>query len=589
MQYFILFHETFLGYFRSWKSVGELDNKMKDNKKFILVDEDGSESQISSFISTKLLARINKKHFQACFKCRKVFCRRLLFNSHKQQCRDNHPASPAPPIVLPPPSSRSQQTRSSRLVDCLSCEKQFISEGTLKVHILLKHCSSIKNIQKQKHQFNCEICSTTFLENLDSLIESFRMYNKISCRNCKSVSASDKGEVIRKELLVLPLKNDKISKKPISVEINKANALQIYERKINSLFELKSVESLLSQNVCDICGLMYKNLKSLLSHQKRFHSLYSLLVHPTNLLCVSCPNYICRFWKTVNRHLYDEHCPSIESELGSRRFQTLAKSNAPAPSELFKCSNCPATFLSSVENAEHKDWHFNTEPLKCQVCGSIYIGQKKLNMHMHYHKRKQSGPALCPRCGVLCNSAQDLTVHINKDHQLKMGKKLCQDCGKLLSIKNYKHHRETFHSGRERPEPSIQCHDCGKIYKDERALYQHYRRSHQPHLHVQCDKCTQTFAFGSLLRRHQPKCRGRKLAQAKSRCNQCFKSFYSENRLRRHKESHQGTAERRFVCQYCQAPFKRKEARTAHERIHTGERHEDIHTRAKDNSELQTE
>lgn len=510
---------------------------MKDNKKFILVDEDGSESKISSFISTKLLARINKNHFQACFKCSKVFCRRFLFNIHKQQCRNNQQSSPAPPTVLPSSTCRSQQSRSPRLVNCLSCEKQFVSEGTLKVHILHKHCSSIKSIQKQKHQFNCETCLTTFLENLDTLIKTYHIYNKISCRNCKSVSALDKGEFIRKDqfsqLKVLSLKNEEVAKKP-----NDANALQIYERKIDSLFELKSVESLLSQNVCDICGLTYKNFKLLISHKKGFHNLHCLLVHPTNLLCVSCPNHTYRFWKTVNRHLYNKHCPSIESE--------LAENTGNSPSELFKCSNCPATFLNSTENAEHKDWHLNTESLKCQVCSGIYTGQKKLNMHMHYHKRKQSGPALCSRCGLLCNSAQDLTIHIHKDHQYKMPKKLCQDCGKLLSIKNYKHHRETFHSGDARPTPSIQCHDCGKIYKDERALYQHHRRSHQSHLHVQCDKCMQTFAFGSLLRRHLLKCRGRKPTRAKSRCDQCSKSFYSEKRLQHHREIHHGAAERRF-------------------------------------------
>lgn len=106
-------------------------------------------------------------------------------------------------------------------------------------------------------------------------------------------------------------------------------------------------------------------------------------------------------------------------------------------------------------------------------------------------------------------------------------------------------------------EKTYGCHECGKLYSDQRSLERHsktHRKQVVNENHLSSDD-------------------GERLAQTGTKsfqCQQCPRQFERRSHYRYHVKIHHGPRE--FKCQICNKAFVSRGALTTHGRIHSGEK-----------------
>ncbi|PWA13928.1 hypothetical protein CCH79_00018109 [Gambusia affinis] len=112
---------------------------------------------------------------------------------------------------------------------------------------------------------------------------------------------------------------------------------------------------------------------------------------------------------------------------------------------------------------------------------------------------------------------------------------------------------------------SFKCDICGRWYKNQSNLNNHYR-THTGEWPFSCDLCSEGFPKISALKRHKKIHTGEKPFS----CQSCGKSFIRIGDLNVHERTH--TGEKPFSCQSCGKCFSRIGDLNVHKRTHTGEK-----------------
>ena len=238
---------------------------------------------------------------------------------------------------------------------------------------------------------------------------------------------------------------------------------------------------------CTVCEKIFKNVGSLMRHNKNVHST------PELYNCKICSKAYQSTY-ALDKHAFKEH------GVGERK--------------MFKCDICYFTTHVKFCLQQHLDTKHETTKLSCDICSKVsknkrslmwhvrrshstvkrkyncdkcpkleYTSERGLNYHMKtIHSDKPLPIEKCEKCDYKCKFVYQLNKHKRKHLQKKLYScDICDfKCNQMYELK--KHGR--VHFGEKE-----KCQICGEYFK---ILEQHMTHNHDENKMVKCDICGST-------------------------------------------------------------------------------------------------
>lgn len=449
----------------------------------------------------------------------------------------------------------------AKMKKCSICEREFILESSLKIHILKHDEVDVCECSKCGEKFS----SKSLLENHMNKHASGISYE---CSVCGMVHKGNKDFRLHLETHVN--------------EIGVGNAPFYYQSsKIGKHGGSRSRTgvSLIKNFKCDTCSSVFKTKASLLKHMKQ-HT-----VPRTPTRCIRC-RHVFPSEELLREHVNKEFhkcevCDISFSLCGDLKFHSKIHANP----EIFECDICGKAISSKSNLVKHKMIHSdgqccllcsqkvkNADALKihmrkvhsegqqhpCTVCGKVY-DKHYIKAHLQTHSKK-SQTYDCHMCGMSFKHQNYLTLHMKRHTHPKQLD--CDICGKEFSLRRNLLKHKNIHTGES------ECSYCAKRLRNKRCLKQHIR---EKHLHefisnkAQCDICGNMY-HKQYLKTHIDIHLGKK----DYCCNNCGKTFASSLYLRQHAKTH--TGEKKYKCDLCGKMLGSRGSLKFHYKIHQGEK-----------------
>lgn len=378
--------------------------------------------------------------------------------------------------------------------------------------------------------------------------------------------------------------DDALSDDPGNVEEKKINAV-----KSGNSFE-KPFKCELSGGTdvyCDVCKKSFRDKTTL-----TFHLLHHV---KSKYRCDICFSSFVHKKSLENHHLV--HGRLYKCEMCDREFKK--KSNMKKhlqlvhlKLELFVCEICARTFKYSRSYIEHKRKHTGERPFKCDFdsCDKSFTTTKQKRLHVNVHHLART--YTCEHCKKKFKYELYLKKHIREEHsertfkcnlceftakQRSLLKKhscsqiavtvfVCNICtGSFKSKAGLEKHMMCKHTEK----PTYECLDCHRIFKSIGILNTHKKQMHSTEMHV-CDSCGKSFKCERYLKNHYET--KHSLTPRSYKCDVCNMSLKSKSSLAKHHQNMHSNEEHRYVCDQCSQTFKHKETYMHHVRMHTGEK-----------------
>lgn len=271
-------------------------------------------------------------------------------------------------------STNNNQTNIRKTVDkknrtynisCELCDKTFRKNQNLKLH-MYRHSAS--------RPLKCELCSKEFkakiyLSRHINLIhnDSIQMY---SCEHCDGQFRS-KGNL--KSHTILKHTND------YNYTCHKCN--NKFKLKDHYLTHMKNHET--GPCVCDACGNVYTNWKSLRQHKNQMHT-----VKVKNFECNICKK---RF---VSEKNLDSHSKGHKIK--------------------YVCEHCGRQFKIRDYLIKHLPTHTGVKPYQCPICDQSFtlLGSQQVHLLKHAGER----PYICDICEKTFTHRSAMMLHRKKQH-----------------------------------------------------------------------------------------------------------------------------------------------------------------------------
>ncbi|XP_070546690.1 zinc finger protein 37-like [Ptychodera flava] len=194
--------------------------------------------------------------------------------------------------------------------------------------------------------------------------------------------------------------------------------------------------------------------------------------------------------------------------------------------------------------------------LQCEDCGKVFRVEKRLSLHMEWHKKKEENQKLKPERQVKSKE--------------RAGKKfyLCEDCSACFSEKQeYTRHMRKHQ--RDSVKRCIQCRFCGMKFEKDTELQEHVNTEHpglKAYICEVCGACSKSYAN---LNKHSREMH----IVGDFNCDKCDRVFKTRYRLKRHKNSeHPNISKNVYQCDICGYKSNAKYIHTRHQIVHTDER-----------------
>lgn len=142
----------------------------------------------------------------------------------------------------------------------------------------------------------------------------------------------------------------------------------------------------------------------------------------------------------------------------------------------FSCGICHKKYPTETKLIKHQElYHINAKSFSCDVCGKKYNTKGDLKSHKNTHDKSRPKPFNCQKCSYSTHDKRSFEKH-----------------------RKYHERLEAKYAAMEDP---VKCEECGKFYKDEKALIVHQRKSHPARL-LQCNFCGKIIKRTADLRKH---------------------------------------------------------------------------------------
>ena len=476
-----------------------------------------------------------------CEKCGKGFKSPLGFKLHQEKtCKGMEENSDQNP---------------GQILKCPSCQNEFASRFSLKIHQKSGKCAKPKKSLKCKVEI-CPICSEQRTQLATHLV-----YAHNHCRVCDlTLETKDlyTKHMEEEHSKVGGEKNSQYRCKKCDKGFKTINGLNIHQNgqicdsytpcqdqtscsligETKSHFKCKSCQKCFSSNAID-------------DHIKRSGCGNSTR---EKVICYICSKDVLH----LNSHLQNihNHCTICDSTLPD-----------------------PEAFQTHMLVVHSKTWEkFKLKKSQCKECGRVVSDMdlhRKL-MHNYCSKCKITLPDpaayllhlkvvhnsstvyLCDHCEKNFNNMNELQEHLKTQHDVGKARFYCETCGKSFSgAQILKDHVLREHTERQQ---EWSCDLCPKTYKLKRALKQHIKRNHTEGNKEPCKFCNKLISKEAM-KQHVQGIHG----NVRHYCQYCDKSYQAKTDLRRHVESvHEGAT---FPCQLCSI-------------VHTNRQNDHKHVRA---------
>lgn len=176
----------------------------------------------------------------------------------------------------------------------------------------------------------------------------------------------------------------------------------------------------------------------------------------------------------------------------------------------------------------------------------------------------------CSQCSVSCASIYLLYEHYGIEHNSTKNSYACMSCSDqkvFLNMESYINHTFTIHHEHLR----YFCFICNAGYWNYRAMYEHYKTSHEDYKVFICLYCGKYHKCGYDIRHHKKLHLVRTDEEKESKtftCSVCSKSFQRQNQLQRHLETHVKNDGKLWICETCGKAFSAKSTLINHRMVH---------------------
>ena len=180
---------------------------------------------------------------------------------------------------------------------------------------------------------------------------------------------------------------------------------------------------------CSLCGQVFPNKTSRTCHFR--------VAHPSDILrCSQCPAlFSCA--ESLERHkLYHarghrQQCPTCGLVVLRLKEHMLLHSS-PAQTHMFVCDQCPMRYLRKANLERHMRTHTGEKPYACSHCSKRFHSNGMLRKHLLTHTQER--PFQCEVCGKRCALRSNLAVHM-RVHSTNRAF-ACPMCGQTFNHKN---------------------------------------------------------------------------------------------------------------------------------------------------------
>ncbi|XP_078527435.1 zinc finger protein 423 isoform X3 [Lissotriton helveticus] len=527
-------------------------------------------------------------------------------NEHVRKAHKNH----AYPMM---------QFSSISAFHCNYCPEMFADINSLQEHIRISHCGPNATTQDGNHAFFCNQCSMGFLteatltehiqqthcnvgsSKLESpVIQPSQSFMEVySCPYCTNSpifgSILKLTKHIKENHKNIPLANNKKAKTEHSPASSDVEVSSPKRQKLSVNSNSNSVSN--GEYPCNQCDLKFSNFETFQTHLKShlelllrkqscpqckedFDSQESLLQHLTVHYMTTSTHYVCescdKQFSSVDdlqKHLLDMHtfvlyhctlCQEVfDSKVSIQVHLAVKHSNE---NKMYRCTACNWDFRKEVDLQVHvKHSHLGnpTKSHKCIFCGETFSTEVELQCHITTHSKKYN----CKFCSKAFHAIILLEKHLREKHCVfdannqngtpngitPTNKKL--ESGELPTVlmKNpdVSNSHEASEDDVDASEPMYGCDICGAAYTMEALLQNHRLRDHN--IRPGEDDCSRKKA---------------ELIKGSHKCNICSRTFFSENGLREHMQTHRGPA-KHYMCPICGERFPSLLTLTEHKVTHS--------------------
>ncbi|XP_023338214.1 zinc finger protein OZF [Eurytemora carolleeae] len=209
-------------------------------------------------------------------------------------------------------------------------------------------------------------------------------------------------------------------------------------------------------------------------------------------------------------------------------------------------------------------WANQTRCIRCSIQFED-IADYRVHISVWHDTSFQGNPQnriyFCPDCGAKRIGAKDIVKHCRIEHgNLAFPCRYCKR--RFESYNSLIKHKKRLHAEQK---PQFKCTECGKTYRDSKALKAHVDSIHYKVAELNCGHCEKMFSSKYALNRHIKEVHDRIVQHT---CEECGKSFAQFSNLKIHWRTHTGL--KPFICQHenpvCRVSFTTKQCLQVHYR-----------------------
>ncbi|XP_005990800.1 zinc finger protein 521 isoform X2 [Latimeria chalumnae] len=469
---------------------------------------------------------------------------------------------------------------------CPHCFMGFLTESSLEEHIRQVHCeignsrfgSPLLGAPKDPvvEVYSCSYCTNS------PIFNSILKLNKHIKENHKNIP-----------LALNYINNGKKSSRALSP----LSPVTVEQASVKMLQTVGSASSRpAGEYICNQCGANYTSLDSFQTHlkthldtvlpkltcpqcNKEFPNQESLLKHVTIHFMITSTYYICescdkQFTSVddLQKHLLDMHtfvffrctlCQEVfDSKVSIQLHLAVKHSNEK---KVYRCTSCNWDFRNETDlqlHVKHNHLENHGKVHKCIFCGDSFGTEVELQCHITTHSKKYN----CKFCSKAFHAIILLEKHLREKHCVFDAKSQnCDTNGAVEQVQKEEVELQTIltnsqeshnsHDGSEEDvdtsEPMYGCDICGAAYTMESLLQNHQLRDHNIRP-----------GESAMLKKKA------ELIKGNYKCNVCSRTFFSENGLREHMQTHLGPV-KHYMCPICGERFPSLLTLTEHKVTHS--------------------